>query len=159
MFSKCHHNYQKHSINYWREGVKKVLKLSDHPFGKLIFNPITGQVIYSMREVVKSFDLDNPEKETTLLKKSTFLHDDSFLYYLTLNLENKSRDEYECGVFDFRNGKNVNTWLSRDIPLKVDTFGNVMTVATAQGIEIFDTRKLVRPFIKESVRGARDFIF
>ena len=89
--SKYHKNFQKHSINFWHEGAKKVLKLSDHPFGKLIFNPCTGHVIYSIKDSVNSFDLANPEKEVNLLKKSTFLHDDSNLYYLTVNLENKSR--------------------------------------------------------------------
>ena len=107
-----------------------MLKLSDDPYSKLIFNPCTGQVIYSLRDSVNCFDLANPEKETALLKKSSFLHDDSYLYYITSNLESKSKEEYECGVFDFRNGKNTNTWISREVPMKVDTFGNVMTVGT-----------------------------
>ena len=45
------------------------------------------------------------------------------------------------------------------MPIKIDTFGNVMTVATGSGIEIFDARKLVRPFLREKVRGVRDFIY
>ena len=106
------------------------------------------------------FDLANPEKETALLKKSSFLHDDSYLYYITVNLESKSKEEYECGVFDFRNGKNTNTWVSREVPTKVDTFGNVMTVGTQKGIEVFDIRKLVRPFLRENIKGGvLDFLF
>ena len=62
LFSKYHKNYQKYSINYWHEGAKKVLKLADAPLTKLIFNPCTGHVIYSIKDTVNSFDIINPEK-------------------------------------------------------------------------------------------------
>lgn len=67
--------------------------------------------------------------------------------------------EYECGIFDFRNGKNTNTWISKDIPIKVEAFSNVLTVATANAIEVFDVRKLIKPFIKENVKGLKDFYY
>jgi hypothetical protein len=35
----------------------------------------------------------------------------------------------------------------------------VLTVATQQNIEIFDIRKLVRPFLRESIAGIRDFLY
>ena len=65
-----------------------------------------------------------------LLKKSGFIHDRHNLYYLTVSIENKSRQEYDCGIFDFRNGKNTNTWVSRELPIKAESFGNLLTVAT-----------------------------
>lgn len=94
-----------------------------------------------------------------MLKKSSFIHDSNNLYYLTVNLESKARQEYECGIFDFRNGKNTNTWLSKDIPIKVESFASLLTVATANAVEIYDVRKLIKPFIREEVREVRDFLY
>ena len=134
LFSKFHHNYKKHSINYLWEGSKRIVKLTDQPMKKLIFNPSNSQVIYSVKDIVSSFDLNEPEKDTLLFKKSTFLHDSNNLYYLRLDLENKSKGEYECGIYDFRNGKNTDTWISKEIPIKVESFARTMIVATNSAI-------------------------
>lgn len=151
LFSKYHHNFSKHSINYLWEGNKKIVKLTEQPIKKLVFNPVNCNIIYSVRDIVASFDINEPEKETVLFKKSTFLHDSSNLYYLFLNLENKSKNEYECGIFDFRNGKNTDSWISKEVPLKIESFSKILTVATANAIEIFDIRKLIKPIERDSI--------
>lgn len=86
IFSKYHHNYKKYSINYLWEGTKKIIKLIDTPVKKLIFNPLSYQVIYNTKDLVNCLDINNMEKEVQLFKKSTFLSDNSYLYTLSLNL-------------------------------------------------------------------------
>lgn len=86
IFSKYHHNYKKYSINYLWEGTKKIIKLVDTPVKKLIFNPLSYQVIYNTKDLVNCLDINNVEKEVQLFKKSTFLSDNTYLYTLSLNL-------------------------------------------------------------------------
>jgi hypothetical protein len=84
-----------------------------------MFNPTNSQVIYSLKDTVSCFDLQDPEKETLLFKKCSCLHDAYNLYLLTANLENKAKEKYECGIFDFRNGKLSDSWISSEIPIKI----------------------------------------
>lgn len=92
VFSKYHHNYKKHSLNYLLEGSKKIVKLQDTPIKKVAFNPFSYQIIYSVKDSVISLDLNNVEKEVQLFKKATFLSDGSNIYTLSMNIENKSKD-------------------------------------------------------------------
>lgn len=94
VFTKYHHNYKKYSINYLWEGSKKIIKLGDSPIKKIIFNPLNYQVIYSIKDYVNCLNLASPEKQTQLFKKSTFFYDTYNLYYLSLNLQNKTKEEY-----------------------------------------------------------------
>lgn len=57
-------------------------------------NPNSYQVIYSTKDIVNCLDLNNIEKDVPLFKKSTFLSDSNNLYTLSLNIENKSKEEY-----------------------------------------------------------------
>jgi hypothetical protein len=82
-------------------------------------NPNSYQVIYNTKDLVNCLDLNNIEKDVILFKKSTFLADTNNLYTLSLNLENKSKEEYEIGIFDFRTGKNSDSFVSREPPIKI----------------------------------------
>ena len=141
------------------EGSKKILQLYDKPIKKLIFNPHKPQIILANQDTISSFDLNDPEKELQLIKKPYFLNDHYNLYSISNTLENKARDEYECGIFDFRNGKNNDNIICKDMPVKMELFGRSLLVATSNYFEVYDTRKLFKPVEHEPVKGLRDFLY
>jgi len=49
--------------------------------------------------------------------------------------------------------------MSKEIPIKVDCFGRILTVATSNFIEIYDTRKLIKSVVKEDIPKIKDFYY
>ena len=43
--------------------------------------------------------------------------------------------------------------------MKVEAFNKILTVATANAIEIFDIRKLIKPIERDSIDRFRDFLY
>ena len=47
----------------------------------------------------------------------------------------------------------------KEPPLKMEAFGHTLITAQPQSIELYDLRKLYKPFERESIRGVRDFLY